>query len=65
MKTTIEIETNKLNNNTLFNVLDECTKQGVNTKEVDTILVWVGNKLHKLEFAWNADRKIFGLQRKW
>ena len=42
MKVTIEIETEKLTNKVLFQVTDECTKQSVNTRDVETILVWEG-----------------------
>ena len=64
MKVTIEIETEKLTNKVLFQVTDECTKQGVNTKDVETILVWEGMKLHKLRFQWGVEGKITGLSKK-
>ena len=64
MKFTIEIETEKLTNQVLFQVTDECTKQSVNTRDVETILVWEGMKLHKLQFVWGTEGKITGLCKK-
>lgn len=61
---TIEIETTRLSNNTIFEVTDECTKQGVDTKDVETILIWVGNILHRMEFSW-MHGKIENIHKKW
>jgi hypothetical protein len=64
MAETIEIEVENLTNNTIFNVLEECTKKNIDTKEVGTVLVWVGNILHKMEFGWRSG-EIVCLQKKW
>lgn len=64
MKHTIEIEADELNNSTIFKVTEECTRQNISTKDVDTILVWEGIKLHRFEFVWGLDGKISGLSRK-
>jgi len=64
MKNTVEIEVKSLNNNTIFDVLIECTNKELNTKEVDTVLVWVDNVLHTMEFGWK-NGEIVNLQKKW
>ena len=65
MKNTVEIEVKSLNNNTIFDVMTECTNKKINTNEVDTVLVWVGNVLHRMEFCRNLDGEIVNLQKKW
>ena len=64
MTQTVEIEVKSLTNNTIFDVLEECTNKGIDTKKVDTVLVWVGNVLHKMEFAWKNE-EITNIQKKW
>jgi hypothetical protein len=64
MQFTVEIKTEKLNNKTLFQVTDECTKQGLNTRDVKTILIWEGVKLNKFRFCWDVNGKIIGMCKK-
>lgn len=63
---TIEIVVKTLNNNTLFEATKECNNKGIETSEVSEIKVWDDNfNCHKMEFAFDVDGKIMGLQKKW
>lgn len=62
---TIEIEVKEFNNSNLWVASSECSKQNINAMEVETILVWCGNTMKRMEFAFDVDGKIMGLQKKW
>ena len=62
---TIKIAVEEINNNTLFVATDKCVELGLNTLEVSTIIIFHNGGIKEMEWAFDRDQKIQGLQTKW
>ena len=62
---TIKIAVEEINNNTLFTAIDKCTELGLNSLEVSKIIVFHNGGRKEMEWAFDRDKKIQGLQTKW